>query len=107
MDVKPLPPLALELPCAHHVFVPSVQSQEIFPDAIPRLEISFNQSYHCENKLHQKNSITHLHFESVAQVLTDSTVLVSFHFPVALYFLECQVSIREKMMPNSLNCREE
>ena len=26
------------------------------------------------------------------------------HFTVALYFLECQVSILEKRMPNSLNC---
>ena len=45
-------------------------------------------------------------FGSVVQVLTNSAFPVSFPFPVPLYFLQCQVSLREKMMPNSLNFRE-
>ena len=79
----------------------------IFQDAIPRLEISDNQSYHRENKFHQYDLTVHLHFGSVVQVLTNSSVLVSIHSLVALYFLECQVSILEKMMTNSLNCWRE
>ena len=59
------------------------------------------QSYHRENKFHQYELTIHLHFGSVVQVLTNSAVLVSFHPPASLYFLQYQVSILEKRMPNS------
>ena len=38
-----------------------------------------NQSYHRENKFHQYDFTIHLHFGRVVQVLTNSSVLVSFH----------------------------
>ena len=44
---------------------------------------------------------------SVVQVSTYSTFLFSFHTPASLYFLQYQVSIRQKMMPNSVNFRRE
>ena len=78
-------------------------SHENCLDAIPRWAISDNQSYHRENKFHQYDHTLQLLFGSVVQALTNSAVLVSFHSRVALYFLECQVSILEKRMPNSLN----
>ena len=82
-------------------------SPGIFPDAFPRLEISGNPSHHCENKFHQSRSKLQRLFGSVVQVSTNFAILVSFHFLVALCFLECQVSILEKRMPNSLNCWRE
>ena len=43
----------------------------------------------------------------MVQVLTNLAVLVSFPFLIALYFLQCLVSIREKRMPHSLIFRRE
>ena len=61
-------------------------SQENFQDATPRLEISYDQSYHCENKFHQYDWTIHLLFGSVVQVLTNSEVLVSRLCRVAFVF---------------------
>ena len=61
------------------------------------------QSYHCETKFHQYDITIHLHFGSVVQVSTNVAVLVSFHSPASLYFLQYLVPIFEKTMPNSLH----
>ena len=45
------------------------------------------RTYHRENKFDQNAFTIHVHFGSVVQVLTNFSVLVSFHFHVALYFL--------------------
>ena len=74
-----------------------------FPDAFPKSEISDSWSHHCENKFHQYDLTIHLHFGSVAEF----AVLVSFHSPASLYFLPYQVSVLEKMRPNSWNCWRE
>ena len=59
-----------------------------------------NPSCHCENKFLQCDVECQLLFGSGVQGLTNSAAPVSFHFSVALYFQECQVSILEKRMPN-------
>ena len=67
-------------------------------------EISDNQSYNRKNKFHQYDLT--IHFGSVVQVLTNVAVLLSFHSPASLYFLQYQVSILEKRLPNSWNVEE-
>ena len=79
-------------------------SPGIFQDAFPRSEFSGNPSHHCEIKCHQSRSKLQRLFGSVVQVSTNFAILLSFHFLVASCFLDCQVSILEKRMPNSLNC---
>ena len=59
----------------------------MFPDAIPKLDISDDQSYHCENKFHLYDLTINVHFESMAQVSTNVAVLVLVHSPASLYVL--------------------